>query len=115
MFKVITLSAALETTKLTPSDAHLLRQRRHHAVQARHPRPHPHGTLSVQEVLEKSSNIGAIQIGLQVGDENLHNYVRRFGFGRQTGIPLPGESTGWCGRSRNGSRARSVRWPWDTK
>jgi cell division protein FtsI (penicillin-binding protein 3) len=46
------------------------------------------------DVLAKSSNIGAIQIGLRVGPQNLLNYIRRFGFGRKTGIPLPAESTG---------------------
>ena len=38
----------------------------------------------------KSSNIGAIEIGLQVGQDNMYEYVRRFGFGQRTGIPLPG-------------------------
>src|ERR1039457_7625546 len=45
-------------------------------------------------VLAKSSNIGAIQIGMRVGQANMHQYVRRFGFGQKTGIPLPGESAG---------------------
>jgi cell division protein FtsI (penicillin-binding protein 3) len=46
------------------------------------------------DVLAKSSNIGAINIGLKVGDQALFEYVRRFGFGRKTGIDLPGESAG---------------------
>jgi len=46
------------------------------------------------DVLAHSSNIGAIQIGLKVGDQNLYRYVRKFGFGRRTGIELPGESAG---------------------
>jgi len=94
VFKVVTLSAAMEKTKLTPSTPifcgngviTLFKRVIHDA--------HPHGTLTVQEVLEKSSNIGAIQIGLQVGDQNLYDYVKRFGFGKQTGISLPGESNG---------------------
>ena len=43
-------------------------------------------------VLAKSSNIGAIQVGLRVGQEQLYEYVRRFGFGQRTGITLPAES-----------------------
>ena len=50
--------------------------------------------LPVSEVLAKSSNIGAIQIGLKVGERNLLDYVRRFGFGHSTGLPLPAESAG---------------------
>ena len=45
-------------------------------------------------VLAKSSNIGAIQVGLKVGQVNMHDYMLRFGFGQKTGLPLPGESPG---------------------
>jgi cell division protein FtsI (penicillin-binding protein 3) len=55
---------------------------------------HPYSYLPVSDVLAKSSNIGAIQIGLTVGARNLLDYVRRFGFGSGTGLPLPGESSG---------------------
>ena len=48
----------------------------------------------MEDVLARSSNIGAINIGLAVGNKNLYEYVRRFGFGKRTGIPLPGESAG---------------------
>ena len=55
---------------------------------------HRYGILSMADILAKSSNIGAIQIGLQVGDNNLYKFERKFGFGRKTGIDLPGESAG---------------------
>src|ERR1019366_1126063 len=42
----------------------------------------------------KSSNIGAIQVGLKVGQVNMHDYMLRFGFGKRTGLPLPGETPG---------------------
>jgi cell division protein FtsI (penicillin-binding protein 3) len=45
-------------------------------------------------VLARSSNIGAINIGLQVGPFYMFDYMRRFGFGTKTGLPLPGESSG---------------------
>jgi membrane peptidoglycan carboxypeptidase len=48
----------------------------------------------MEMVLAKSSNIGAIQIGLKVGSAKLYEYVRRFGLGARTGIPLPAESPG---------------------
>jgi cell division protein FtsI (penicillin-binding protein 3) len=59
---------------------------------------HRYGGLTVQQVFEKSSNIGAIQIGRKIGDQTMYEYVRRFGFGHKTGIELPGESTGMVRR-----------------
>jgi cell division protein FtsI (penicillin-binding protein 3) len=46
------------------------------------------------DVLAKSSNIGAIQVALRVGDKPLYGTQRKFGFGAKTGIELPGESAG---------------------
>src|SRR5438309_2494244 len=54
----------------------------------------PFGELSVQEILIKSSNIGAAKLALTVGDQKFYEYIRRFGFGERTGIELPGEITG---------------------
>jgi membrane peptidoglycan carboxypeptidase len=48
----------------------------------------------MKTVLAKSSNVGAIQVGMRVGQTNMYDYVRRFGFGQRTGIPLPAESAG---------------------
>jgi cell division protein FtsI (penicillin-binding protein 3) len=101
VFKVITLSAALETTNLTPEsifncgNGHITLFGRviHDA--------HPYSMLSMADVLAKSSNIGAIQIGLKVGQKNLYEYVRRFGFGHKSGIELPGESAGMLRRLQN--------------
>jgi cell division protein FtsI (penicillin-binding protein 3) len=45
-------------------------------------------------VLAKSSNIGAIEVGMRVGQQNMYEYVRRFGFAQRTGLPLPAESAG---------------------
>lgn len=94
VFKIITISAALETTDLRPSTpincgpgVLSLFGRRIHDI-------HAYGTIPVEKVLAKSSNIGAIQIGLRVGERRLLEYVRRFGFGARTGIPLPAESAG---------------------
>jgi cell division protein FtsI/penicillin-binding protein 2 len=54
----------------------------------------PHGILTTEGIITKSSNIGAAQIGLRVGDDHLYDYARDFGFGQRTGIPLPGEVSG---------------------
>lgn len=95
VFKVITLSASLETTRLRPDspiNCHggvlTLFGRTIHDSHA------GIGTIPMAMVLARSSNIGAIQIGLQVGKDNMYQYVRKFGFGQKTGILLPGESRG---------------------
>jgi cell division protein FtsI/penicillin-binding protein 2 len=50
--------------------------------------------LSLTQVLAKSSNVGTVKLGIRLGNERLHDYVRRFGFGVRTGIKLPGEEGG---------------------
>jgi cell division protein FtsI/penicillin-binding protein 2 len=56
---------------------------------------HDHyGVLSVQNIIAKSSNIGAAKIGIKMGATRLYEYIRGFGFGEKTGIPLGGEVRG---------------------
>ncbi|MBI1884522.1 MAG: penicillin-binding protein [Chlamydiae bacterium] len=55
---------------------------------------HPYGTLAVHEIVSKSSNIGMAKIGCRLGAKNLYNYMSKFGFGRMTGVDLPGEVSG---------------------
>jgi cell division protein FtsI/penicillin-binding protein 2 len=54
----------------------------------------PYGILSVEQIITHSSNIGAAKVGLKMGPERLYQYMRAFGFGTRTGIPLPGEVPG---------------------
>src|SRR6185369_1580541 len=54
----------------------------------------PYGVLSVENIITKSSNIGAAKIGIKMGESRLYDYMRNFGFGTQTGIPLTGEVRG---------------------
>ena len=51
-------------------------------------------TLSVAEILAQSSNVGSVMIGLKLGKQRFDKWVRRFGFGKTTGIGLPGEAGG---------------------
>jgi cell division protein FtsI (penicillin-binding protein 3) len=95
VFKVMTLSAALETTNLTPES--LINC---HGGVLKLPGRVIHdshtglGIIPMAMVLAKSSNIGAIEVGMRVGQNNLYDYVRKFGFGQKTGIELPAESGG---------------------
>ena len=52
------------------------------------------GDLTVQDILVKSSNIGAAKLAMCVGDQKFYEYMRRFGFGEPTGVELPGEISG---------------------
>ena len=98
VFKVITVAAALETTSLTPDSIIACGNGRINLF-GRLIRDHDaYSSLSMADVLAKSSNIGAIQIGLKVGDARMYDYVRRFGFGKATGVPLPAESGGMVRR-----------------
>jgi cell division protein FtsI/penicillin-binding protein 2 len=51
-------------------------------------------SLTVAEILAESSNVGTIMIGQRLGAKRFDAWVRRFGFGTQTGIALPGEEQG---------------------
>jgi cell division protein FtsI (penicillin-binding protein 3) len=95
-FKIVTAAAALEEGVLRPSDpidvtGGLLR------VPGRR-RPitddHRFGVLSFEDVIVKSSNVGAAKVGLRVGAERFSRYVRRFGFGQKIMPHYPGESAG---------------------
>jgi cell division protein FtsI (penicillin-binding protein 3) len=98
VFKVVTLAAALETTNLTP-DSIINCGNGTIKLFGRVIHDHAHyASLSMADVLAHSSNIGAINIGLKVGEKNLYEYVHKFGFGRKTGIELPGESAGMLRR-----------------
>ncbi|MSR64647.1 MAG: penicillin-binding protein 2 [Verrucomicrobiae bacterium] len=55
---------------------------------------HPHGSISVRDVIKVSSNIGAAKIGLKMGEVPLYKYIGAFGFGQKSGIELPGEEYG---------------------
>lgn len=53
-----------------------------------------HGLQTFLQVLENSSNPGFVEIGRRLGLDRLYQYVTDFGFGKKTGIDLPGESSG---------------------
>ena len=53
-----------------------------------------YGMLPVRKIISKSSNIGSAKIALMLGGAKLNEYIRGFGFGEPTGIPLPAEGVG---------------------
>ncbi len=55
---------------------------------------HRYKNLTVREILIKSSNIGMAKIGQKLGKKELYKGLQLFGFGKKTGIDLPGEIAG---------------------
>ena len=56
---------------------------------------HKYGVLTFKEVIQKSSNVGSIMVGLKLGRERIYKYAKLLGIGEKTGIDLPGEVSGW--------------------
>jgi cell division protein FtsI/penicillin-binding protein 2 len=69
------------------------------------------GDLSVQDILVKSSNIGAAKLAMSVGEQKFYEYIRRFGFGERTGVELPGEIPGLIRPPQNWSKISITRIP----
>src|SRR3979411_1506605 len=67
--------------------------------------------LSVQDILVKSSNIGAAKLAVSVGDQKFYEYIRRFGFGERTGVELPGEIPGLIRSPQSWSKISITRIP----
>jgi len=55
---------------------------------------HPHGVISISEVIKYSSNIGSSKLAMRMGATAFIDALRQFGFGERTGVPLPGERRG---------------------
>ncbi len=66
---------------------------------------HHDEALTTGGIIKRSSNVGAVKIGLRLGRERLYAALRRFGFGQDTGIELPGEQSG---RVRSGASWREI-------
>jgi cell division protein FtsI (penicillin-binding protein 3)/stage V sporulation protein D (sporulation-specific penicillin-binding protein) len=93
-FKIVTAAAALNEHKVRP-DTTIFCENGLWNFGGRALHDHkPYGELSVQDILVKSSNIGAAKLALSLGDQKFYEYIRRFGFGERTGIELPGEIPG---------------------
>src|SRR4051812_4541189 len=93
-FKIVSAAAALNERKVRPDTTIFCEN----GIWNFGGKPlHDHkayGELSVQDILVKSSNIGAAKLAISIGDQKFYEYIRRFGFGDRTGIELPGEIPG---------------------
>ena len=93
-FKIVVVSGALNDGQVRLTDMFDC-EHGHFSFAGRVLHDHEsYDVLSVQEIITKSSNIGAAKIGIKLGPTRLYDYMRDFGFGTSTGIPLPGEVRG---------------------
>jgi cell division protein FtsI/penicillin-binding protein 2 len=102
VFKTFTLASGLDSNKINPettySDTGSVKEA---GYTVRNSDMKSYGTQTISQVLEKSLNTGAIFVEKQVGNKNFSDYVKRFGFGEQSGIDLIGESPGDIGNLKN--------------
>jgi cell division protein FtsI/penicillin-binding protein 2 len=94
-FKAFTVAAALESGTVAPTNAFTLAPSitlYDRTIEEASPR----GTvnLDVGQILAQSSNVGSVTLGLQMGGKKFDRWIRRFGFGKPTGIDFPGEERG---------------------
>jgi cell division protein FtsI/penicillin-binding protein 2 len=91
--KPLVLAAALEEKVVTPGDtfycsgATYVHNHRIRCIKA-------HGQEKLEDVLINSCNVGIISVAQRLGKEKLYRYLRGFGLGERTGVPLPGEEGG---------------------
>jgi cell division protein FtsI (penicillin-binding protein 3) len=109
-FKVVTASAALDQHVVTPEQMIDASGGRIRFAQRVVHDTHDYGVLSFSDVIVKSSNVGAIRVGLRLGPERMSTYVRRFGFGQRSSPDFPAESPGivWDPAKLNDSALASV-------
>jgi cell division protein FtsI (penicillin-binding protein 3) len=93
-FKAILAAAALDAGVVAPTELVDCERGRYPVGRRVIHDHHPQGTLTFTQVIVKSSNIGSAKVAERLGRERLGAAIARFGFGRPTGIDLPGEVAG---------------------
>lgn len=95
IFKAVTVGSALEENVVRPATKFIVPPALPYLDRVFHDsHSHPTEEMSVTEIIQDSSNVGTIKIGLGLGATRLDEYVRRFGFGVPTGLDFPGEEQG---------------------
>ncbi|HMI53112.1 MAG TPA: penicillin-binding protein [Candidatus Saccharimonadales bacterium] len=100
-FKLITLAAAFDQNLTRPEEVFNCENGAIYIAGHRIRDHLPFGLLNVSQILEKSSDVGAIKIALRLGPPKFYEYIRAFGFGTPTRIDLPGESSGLVRKLNN--------------
>jgi cell division protein FtsI (penicillin-binding protein 3) len=94
-FKAFTVAAALEDGKVTPDTTFDIPPVLQFSDREIHDAEnHGYETLTTSDILKQSSNIGAVLIARRVQTKPFDAWIHRFGFGKRTGVDLPGEERG---------------------
>ena len=98
-FKIVAASGAINDKLVTPAsrfdcsiDSIEYKGKPRRFMKDDHRFDHP---LTVAEIISHSSNVGAAQLGMKLGEETLYRYARAFGFGEKSGFPFGGEVSGF--------------------
>lgn len=96
IFKPIVVAAALEEGIAQPNDIFFCENGTFELGDAKigEAAGHKFGWLTLEDIVVKSSNIGAIKVAQELGEKRFFSYIQKFGFGKKLGIDLPGEATG---------------------
>jgi len=93
-FKIVVISGALNDRTVSLADSFDC-EHGHFWYAGKNLHDHKsYDVLSVENIITKSSNIGAAKVGIKMGENRLYEYIREFGFGARTGVPLQGEVSG---------------------
>jgi cell division protein FtsI (penicillin-binding protein 3) len=94
-FKAFTVSAALEEGLVTPTTEFVIPPSLEVGERVIHDaEEHGTETMTVEQILARSSNIGAVEIGQKIGATKYSKWIEKFGFGQKTGIQFPNEEQG---------------------
>jgi cell division protein FtsI (penicillin-binding protein 3) len=94
-FKPFTIAGALQDNVVKPDTKFELGDTIQVADRTIHNNQNePGGIFTTERILAQSNNVGTITIGLKLGAQRFSNWVAHFGFGRPTGVDLPGEERG---------------------
>ncbi len=110
-FKIVAVAAALNEHKVQPDSTIFCENGIFNFGGSKLHDHKPYGELSVQDILVKSSNIGAAKLAIGLGEQKFYEYIRRFGFGERTGIELPGEIKGLIRPPQTWSKISITRLP----
>lgn len=93
-FKPLVVAAAIDAGVVAPDDLIDCENGRWYYMGRPLNDTQAHSELSVRDIIKKSSNIGCAKIALEMGNEMIEEYLRKFGIGSRTLVGLPGEEAG---------------------
>ena len=109
-FKLVTALAALDREIVHENEIFETPESGHKQIHGQWMRDHdPLGSLTFEEVIQKSSNVATAEIAMRFSKNDFYQYIRNFGFGTPTNIDLPNEEEGFLRKPHNWSE---VTLPW---